>query len=236
MNKVPLHVAIIMDGNGRWAKARKWPRIKGHEAGAESIRVVLKSARQLGVKYLSLYAFSVENWSRPSAEVKGLMSLLVMFLRKEEKELHENTTRLRVIGRTSDLPQKVQNELNRVMEATRHYEDAQLVLCLSYGGRTEIAAAAKKIAEKVEAGELASADINESTVAENLYAPDIPDPDLLVRTSGEMRVSNFLLWQISYSEIYVTDVLWPDFREDEFKKALDEYAKRDRRYGAVHSA
>ncbi len=233
MNKIPEHVAIIMDGNGRWAKSRGWPRIKGHEAGAESIKVVLREARKLGIKYLTLYAFSVENWNRPSLEIKALMQLLATFLKKEEKELHDNQTRLRVIGRVSDLPKNVQKELKRVMEATSHYTEAQLVLSLSYGGRTEIANAARQIAEKVKAGELDPADITEDTVASHLYAPDIPDPELLIRTSGEMRVSNFLLWQISYSEIYVTDVLWPDFREAELNEAIDNYASRNRRFGGV---
>ena len=233
MSKIPEHIAIIMDGNGRWAKARGLPRIKGHEEGAESIRTVLRSARNAGVKYLTLYAFSVENWSRPSAEVSALMHLLVRFLKNEEKELHANQTRLRMIGRTSDLPDSAQKELARVMESTKHYDEAQLILSLSYGGRTEITEAVRKIASEVKNGSLAVSDIDEKTICRNLYAPDIPDPDLLVRTSGEFRISNFLLWQISYSEIYVTDVLWPDFREEEFIKALEEYARRDRRYGGV---
>jgi undecaprenyl diphosphate synthase len=235
MNKIPEHVAIIMDGNGRWAKAHGWPRIKGHEVGAESIRAVLREARKQGIKYLTLYAFSVENWNRPSLEVKALMQLLVTFLKKEEKELHEKETRLRMIGRMSDLPEKVQKELQRVMDATSHYTEAQLVLSLSYGGRTEIANAVRQIAEKVKAGELEPDDITEETVGNHLYAPDIPDPELLIRTSGEMRISNFLLWQISYSEIYVTDVLWPDFREDELNKALADYASRNRRFGGVEN-
>jgi undecaprenyl diphosphate synthase len=228
---VPAHVAIIMDGNGRWAQQRGWPRIKGHEAGAESVRVVLKAARAAGVKYLTLYAFSVENWSRPKAEVDALMRLLAKFLRDREAELHDQKVRLRVTGRPQDLPAYVQAELNRVMAATQHYPDAQLALALSYGGRTEIVDAVRRIAERVRDGELKPEDIDERTVAGHLYTPDIPDPDLLIRTSGEMRVSNFLLWEISYAELYVTDTLWPDFRAAELKLALDAYAKRKRRFG-----
>jgi undecaprenyl diphosphate synthase len=230
---IPVHVAVIMDGNGRWAKARGLPRLKGHEEGAESVRAIIRACRNAGVKYLTLYAFSVENWVRPKSEIDGLMDLLLRFLRRNEKELHENRVRLRVIGRTGDLSAGVRAELDRVMKATDHYTEGCLVLALSYGGRTEIANAARRIAEGVRKGELDPDSIDEKTVAAHLYAPDVPDPDLLIRTSGEMRVSNFLLWQISYAEFYVTPVLWPDFREEEFKKALAEYARRQRRFGDV---
>jgi len=229
----PLHVAVIMDGNGRWAQARGLPRIKGHEEGAESVRCIVRACREAGVKYLTLYAFSVENWMRPRAEIEALMELLLRFLRRNERELHENRVRLRIIGRTDDLPARVQSELARVIQVTAAYTEGNLVLALSYGGRTEIAHAARRIARLARAGELDPEAVDEKTVAAHLYAPDIPDPDLLIRTSGEMRVSNFLLWQISYAEIYVTPVLWPDFREAEFKQALAEYARRDRRFGAV---
>ena len=222
-----------MDGNGRWAKKRGLPRLKGHEEGANSVRAAVRSCRDLGVEYLTLYAFSVENWVRPPSEIRGLMRLLRRFLKDDEHELHENEVRLRVIGRMDDLPKMLQAGLNRVMKATEHYTKGQLILALSYGGRTEIAYAARQIAEKVKAGELDPETVDEATVAAHLYAPDIPDPDLMIRTSGEMRLSNFLLWELSYSEFYVTDVLWPDFREQEFKAAIDAYGRRKRRFGDI---
>jgi undecaprenyl diphosphate synthase len=234
-SSVPRHIAVIMDGNGRWAKGRGLPRIKGHEEGAESVRCIIRCCRQAGVKYLTLYAFSVENWVRPKSEVDGLMDLLVRFLRKCEHELHENRVRLRVIGRQEDLSAAVRAELDRVMRATAGYDEGHLVLALSYGGRTEIAHAARRIAERVKAGEMRPEDVDESAVAAHLYAPEIPDPDLMIRTSGEMRISNFLLWQLSYAELYVTPVLWPDFREKAFRDALDEYSRRERRFGDVES-
>lgn len=234
--KIPRHVAIIMDGNGRWARQRGLPRIKGHEAGAESVRAVLRAAREAGVEYLTLYAFSSENWVRPPSEVQGLMRLLHRFLRREEHELHENRVRLRVIGRLRDLPAPVRSELRRVMKATECYTERQLILALSYGGRWEIVDAVRAIARKVKAGELDPRRIREKTIVEHLYAPDIPDPELMIRTSGELRISNFLLWQLSYTELYFTDVLWPDFREEHFMAALDEYARRERRFGDIGAA
>ncbi|NQT91256.1 MAG: isoprenyl transferase [Lentisphaerae bacterium] len=231
--QIPAHVAIIMDGNGRWAKSRGLPRIKGHEQGAESVKAVVEACRTAGVKYLTLYAFSVENWVRPKDEIMALMGLLMKFLRGQEKELHKHEVRLRITGRLEDLPREVRRELERVMRATEAYESGQLILALSYGARTEIARAARLIAEKAVSGELDPADVDEEVVAAHLYLPDIPDPDLLIRTSGEMRISNFLLWQISYSELYVTDVPWPDFREEEFQNALAEYGKRQRRFGGL---
>jgi undecaprenyl diphosphate synthase len=232
-SKIPRHIAIIMDGNGRWAKERGFSRLKGHEEGTQSVRAVVKACRDLGVKYLTLYAFSVENWVRPKAEVSGLMKLLATFLRSQEHEFHENKVRLRVIGRISDLPKSVQKELDRVMEATKGYDEGHLVLALSYGGRTEIAAAAKQIAKKVKAGECDPEDVDEALIAQHLYAPDIPDPDLMIRTSGEMRISNFLLWQISYAELYITDTMWPDFRSEELGEAIAEYGRRRRRFGDI---
>ncbi len=231
--RVPVHVAIIMDGNGRWAQQRGLPRIKGHEQGAESVRAVLKACRRSGVKYLTLYAFSVENWVRPKAEVEALMNLLKRFLKSQEHELHENRVRLRSIGRLTDLPRSVRRELSRVMKVTEHYREGNLVLALSYGGRTEIAHAARRIAEEVDGGTLRPEEVDEAAVAARLYAPDIPDPDLVIRTSGELRLSNFLLWQASYAEMYFTDVLWPDFREEHWMRALEEYARRRRRFGDV---
>ncbi|MEI6166281.1 MAG: isoprenyl transferase [bacterium] len=231
--KTPTHVAIIMDGNGRWAQQRGLIRSKGHEKGTESVRVAIRACRKLGIRYLTLYAFSVENWNRPKPEIEALMNLLKKFLRNEVRELHENKVRLRAIGRLSDLPKSVRRELNEAMRVTEHYKDATLVLALSYGGRTEIAHAAQALARKVKAGELDPDAIDEAAIAANLYAPDIPDPDLMIRTSGEMRISNFLLWQLSYSELYITDTLWPDFREEHMVKAVEEYSRRHRRYGGL---
>jgi undecaprenyl diphosphate synthase len=230
---IPQHIAIIMDGNGRWAQQRGLPRIQGHEKGAESVREAVRSCQKLGVKYLTLYAFSVENWVRPKAEVSRLMFLLERFMDSEEAELHENEVRLRIIGRRSDLPKRLDRKLKAVEERTRGYDRGHLSLALSYGSRTEIANAARQIAVKAARGELDPEAVDEATVAAHLYAPDVPDPDLLIRTSGEMRVSNFLLWQISYSEIYITDVLWPDFREENLRLAIEDYGRRHRRFGGV---
>ncbi len=229
---VPRHVAVIMDGNGRWAKRRMQPRLFGHRAGAESLRAVLRACREAGVEYLTVYAFSTENWVRPKDEVSGLMSLLKTFLKKDERELHENQVRLRVTGRIQDLPAAVRSELERVMEATKRYEKGHLILALSYGGRTEIVDAVRVLAGKVKAGEIEPAQIDEALLARHLYLPDVPDPDLMIRTSGELRLSNFLLWELSYAEFYFTDTLWPDFREADFAKALAEYSRRQRRFGA----
>ncbi len=230
---VPRHIAIIMDGNGRWAQQRGWPRIKGHEAGADSVRAVVRACRDAGVEYLTLYAFSVENWVRPRDEIGGLMRLLQYFLERNEDELHEHEIRLRVIGRLKDLPAPVRQRLRKVEKATQAYTRGNLILALSYGGRTELVDATRKIAAKVEAGKLKAKSVTEETISAHLYAPDVPDPDLMVRTSGEMRLSNFLLWQLSYAELYVTDVLWPDFREADLQAAINAYGQRHRRYGAV---
>ena len=229
---IPRHVAVIMDGNGRWAKQRGKPRIFGHRAGAESLRAVLRACRDHGVEYLTVYAFSTENWVRPKDEVGGLMSLLKTFLKKDEHELHENQVRLRVTGRIGDLPRSVRTELERVMEATKAYTRWHLILALSYGGRTEITDAVRAIARKVKAGELEPEAIDEAVISRHLYLPDVPDPDLMIRTSGELRLSNFLLWELSYAEFYFTDTLWPDFREPQFAEALAEYSRRQRRFGA----
>jgi len=232
--RIPQHVAIIMDGNGRWAQRRGLPRIRGHQVGTESVRAIVRACKKAGVKYLTLYAFSVENWVRPKTEIRGLMRILKHFLMKEEQELHKNQVRLRVIGRLYDLPADVQAELKRVMKATGHYTGGQLILALSYGGRAEIVDAVRSIAKKVKKGEISPDSIDDKTIAENLYAPDIPDPDLMIRTSGELRISNFLLWQLSYAEFYITDILWPDFREEEFARALEAFSRRRRRFGDVN--
>ncbi|MBN2301809.1 MAG: isoprenyl transferase [Lentisphaerae bacterium] len=230
---IPRHIAIIMDGNGRWAKQRGLSRLQGHKEGAQSVRAIVRACKDEGVKYLTLYAFSTENWARPKEEVAGLMKLLVDFLKEQECELHENKVRLRVIGRTEDMPILVQSELKRVIKATSAYDSGNLTLALSYGGRSEIVRSARLIAEQVRGGRLKPSDIDEATIAENLYAPDVPDPDLMIRTSGEMRISNFLLWQLSYSELYITDTLWPDFRAEQFHEAILEYGRRRRRFGDI---
>ena len=229
---VPRHVAVIMDGNGRWARQRGRPRLFGHRAGADSLRAILRACRDQGVEYLTVYAFSTENWVRPKDEVGGLMSLLKTFLKKDEHELHENQVRLRVTGRIQDLPRAVRAELERVMAATRDYRKGHLILALSYGGRTEIVDAVQAIARKVKAGALDPGQIDDAVIAGHLYLPDVPDPDLMIRTSGELRLSNFLLWELSYAEFYFTDTLWPDFREPHFAEALAEYSRRQRRFGA----
>jgi len=230
---IPRHVAIIMDGNGRWAKNRGLPRIKGHQTGADSVRAILKACRKFDVEFLTLYAFSSENWVRPKPEVTGLMALLKKFLREQSFELHENEVKLRVIGHVQDLPNSVQSELNRVIDETAHYKKGTLTLALSYGGRAELTDAMRSIARKVKDGKINPSSISEKTIQQHLYAPDIPDPDFLIRTSGEMRISNFLLWQLSYAEIYVTPVMWPDFREPEFAAALENYQQRHRRFGDI---
>lgn len=230
---VPRHVAVIMDGNGRWARERGLPRRKGHEAGAESVRAIIRACRDHGVRYLTLYAFSIENWKRPKTEVRHLMTLLTRFLRREEAELHEHRLRFRVIGRLGDLPAATRRELERVMAETREYDGAQLILALSYGARAEIVDAARALARAVSTEGLDPEAIDETLFASYLYAPDVPDPDLMIRTSGEMRISNFLLWQLSYAELYVTDTLWPDFREPHFAEALGAYAARRRRFGGI---
>jgi undecaprenyl diphosphate synthase len=234
-DNIPAHIAIIMDGNGRWANQRGLSRLKGHEAGAETVRCVLRYCRDAGVRFLTLYAFSTENWARPPAEVIGLMALLKKFLRDNEPELHAHQVRLRVIGRRRDLEPAIVRELERVEHATAAYARGQFILALSYSGRSELVQAAQAIAADVSRGALRPEAIDEATIAAHLYAPDVPDPDLIVRTSGEMRISNFLLWQCAYSEFYVTPVLWPDFREPEFRAALEAYGQRQRRYGRVEA-
>ena len=232
LKRIPQHVAIIMDGNGRWAELRGLERCEGHAAGVEPVRASLRAAARHGVKFLTLYAFSVENWKRPKDEVQALMRLLVAHLAGEEPLLHEHQVRLRVMGRRADLPPEVDAALARVEAATRVYE-RQLIVCLSYGGRTEIAHAARELARLAARGEIDPEAIDEAAVARHLYLPDLPDPDLIIRTSGEMRLSNFLLWQASYAELYVTPTLWPDFAEADFQAALDAYVRRHRRYGGL---
>ena len=231
---VPVHVAVIMDGNGRWArKNRLKTRVQGHEAGAESVRAVLRACANTGIRYLTLYAFSTENWKRPEAEVEGLMGLLEKFLRANREELIENNIKLRAIGRLDDLPRNVRAALQEGIEATAGNTQQELILALSYGGRTELLDAMRAIAGKVQAGVVAPEQIDEEMIRSYLYAPDIPDPDLMIRTSGEQRISNFLLWQLCYSELYISPVLWPDFRETDFYDAIENYQHRSRRFGDV---
>ncbi len=229
---VPAHVAIIMDGNGRWAKQRGLPRLEGHRRGAESVRAVLDGARALGVRYLTLYAFSVENWRRPEDEVGGLMELLETFLRREQGNLVKNGVRLRAIGRIEALPPRARAALEEAMAATAHFTEHTLVLALNYGARTEVLDAAKSFAAAVAAGtaRLEDADTWEG-FARHLYTADLPDPDLVIRTSGESRLSNFLLVQAAYAEFVFTPVLWPDFGRPEFEAAVNDYRRRERRYG-----
>ena len=231
--RLPRHVAIIMDGNGRWAKLRHRPRVAGHRAGIASVRDVVESAARIGLEALTLYAFSVENWKRPRAEVSTLMGLLKHYLRAELDTLLRNHIRFGVIGRPEALPADVQDELQRAVERTRSEPGLRFSLALNYGGRAEITDAVKRLWQDLhEQGRGAEA-IDEALVSRYLYTADLPDPDLLIRTSGELRVSNFLLWQIAYSELWVTDVLWPDFRRRHLLQAIADFQKRERRYGGI---
>ncbi len=230
---LPAHVAIIMDGNGRWAKQRHLPRVEGHRNGVESVRVVVRAAGEVGIKYLSLYAFSLENWNRPKEEVDTLMKYLARYLKNEIGELNRNNVKLEAIGQIYRLPEFVQEQLAKTKQALAGNNGLTLILALSYGSRTEIVEAMRNIASKAKAGDIEPAEIDEQLVAEHLYTRHWPDPDLLIRTSGEMRISNFLLWQISYAEFVVTPTLWPDFRRAQFFEALEEYTRRHRRFGGL---
>ncbi|MBP1720522.1 MAG: undecaprenyl pyrophosphate synthetase [Deltaproteobacteria bacterium] len=227
----PEHIAIIMDGNGRWAQQHALGRIAGHRKGSEAVRQVVRSCRKLGIRYLTLFAFSSENWSRPAEEVAALMKLLVQYLRSEEKELLDNGIRLTAIGNTVSLPDRVRKTLQKIMDKTSKNSDMTLVLALNYGGRDEILEAARRILTDHDRGRLVSGDLTPEVFSSYLYTAGIPDPDLLIRTSGEYRVSNFLLWQTAYTEFFFTDVLWPDFREEHLMEAIQDYRKRERRFG-----
>ena len=231
--RMPAHVAIIMDGNGRWAKKRLLNRVRGHEKGADTVRATVRTAREIGLSHLTLFAFSTENWLRPKAEVAALMALLKNFLLDERREMMENGIRLNVLGQVHRLPGGVQEAIARVTADTGHNRDLALNLALSYGGRSELVDAARRMAEAAAAGQLDPAAIDETCMAAHLYTRGMPDPDLLIRTSGEMRISNFLLWQIAYSEIFVTETLWPDFNREEFLSILRAYQGRERRFGKV---
>ena len=231
--KLPAHVAIILDGNGRWAKKRLLNRISGHEKGSETVRTIVRACREIGISYLTLYAFSTENWQRPKTEVEALMTLLKKFLQSEREEMVENNIRLRAIGQLDRLPTKVRKELDQTMTATREQTGMNLILALSYGGRAEIVRMVQEVAEKIKRGTIDSQAVNEGLISDHLYTRDIPDPDLLIRTSGEMRISNFLLWQIAYTELFVTPTLWPDFSKEEFLQILKDFQVRVRRFGTV---
>ena len=231
--RLPSHVAIIMDGNGRWAANRNLPRVAGHRAGASAVRRSVETAARLGLECLTLYAFSTENWKRPRLEIRALMDLLTEFLRKELKSLKENNIQFRMIGRGEGLNISVLEHIRRAELATYQNTGLRLNIAINYGGRAEIVDAMRKLAREVAGGRLSPEDIDERMIESKLYTCALPDPDLVIRTSGETRVSNFLLWQIAYSEIHVIDTLWPDFGEKDFFAALIEYQKRDRRFGNV---
>ncbi|MBK1835610.1 isoprenyl transferase [Roseibacillus ishigakijimensis] len=231
--RTPDHIAIIMDGNGRWAKERGLPRREGHRAGAESVREAVEVCRELGVRHLTLYAFSAENWRRPQTEIDALMMLLDRFLAEKTGELNKQGVRLHTIGQIERLPAKNQRRLAKAKAETANNRELNLILALSYGGREEITAAARRLAEKVKAGELTPEEIDNDLLAQHLDTADFPDPDLLVRTSGELRLSNFLLWQLSYAEIVTTKKYWPEFKREDLRAAVAEYSRRHRRFGGL---
>ncbi len=229
----PRHIAIIMDGNGRWAKARGLPRTAGHRQGVEAVRRTIRGALDLGIEYVTLFSFSSENWGRPADEVTDLMGLMRRYLRSETAELSEQGVRVRIIGERARLPRDIAEMINQLEVQTRVNTRLNLIVALSYGGRAEIALAARHIAQAVESGQLTSNDVTEDLVGQCLFTDGIPDPDLLIRTSGEKRISNFLLWQLAYSELIFVDTLWPDFGKDELESAIAEFRQRDRRYGVA---
>ncbi|WP_300667337.1 isoprenyl transferase [Desulfoluna sp.] len=232
-DRLPAHVAIIMDGNGRWAKKRVLNRVKGHEKGAGAVRTVVESCTKFGIPYLTLYAFSTENWQRPKKEVDALMGLLTRFLRNERKQLQKNGVRLTAIGELHRLPEEVRRELDLAMAETKDNTRLTLCLALSYGSRSELVEMVQRISGEVKVGHIEAADVDEKMVSQFLFTRDFPDPDLVIRTSGEMRLSNFLLWQCAYSEIFFTETLWPDFGESEFASILKDFQERERRFGKV---
>ena len=233
LQRLPQHVAVIMDGNGRWAQQRGLSRIEGHKRGKDSVRAVVEASRRLGIKYLSLFAFSTENWNRPRREVTALMGLLRRYLRSELRKMMRNEIRLRAIGDLRRLPAVLQQDLQATIDATKDNQRMTVVLAVSYSGRDDIVQAARALAREVRQGRVKPEDIDEAAFGGYLHTADIPDPDLLIRTSGEMRISNFFLWQSAYTEIYVTDTLWPDFREPQFLEALAQFQQRERRFGRV---
>jgi len=231
--RLPRHIAIIMDGNGRWAKRKMMPRTMGHRAGMKSLKEVVKACSDLGVPVLTVYAFSTENWKRPIQEVDYLMNLLIEYLHKELAELNENNVHINMLGDYDPLPERCQHEINEAVMLTRNNTGLMFNIALNYGSRKEILRVINILAKKVMLGELQPEDINENVISSHLYTAGLPDPDLLIRTAGEMRISNFLLWQIAYTELYVADCMWPDFTREELYKAILVYQKRDRRFGAI---
>ena len=235
-DRLPQHIAVIMDGNGRWAQRRHLPRVAGHRAGVQSARTAIETCMRLGIPALTLYAFSMENWRRPKAEIDFLMRLLREYLRKELPSIHRNNIRMLVIGRPDQLPEEVRGDIDRAMELTAGNSGMKLAVALNYGGRAELVDAFNRILDRVRNNGLANARVDEEMISQHLYTAGLPDPDLLIRTSGEMRVSNFLLWQIAYAEIYVTETLWPDFSRAKLYEALLDFQKRERRYGGLAEA
>ncbi len=231
--RLPQHVAIIMDGNGRWAQRRGMTRIEGHKRGKDSVRAIVETSRRLGIKWLSLFAFSTENWDRPRREVNALMGLLRRYLRTELRKMMKNEIRLLAVGNLDRLPAGLQDDLHKTIEATRNNAGMTVVLAVSYSGREDILQATRALAQDVASGRLAPSDLNAAVFNSYLATGSMPDPDLLIRTSGEMRISNFYLWPLAYTEVYVTDTLWPDFREAEFVEALTHFQQRERRFGRV---
>ncbi len=232
--RLPRHIAIIMDGNGRWAKRRGLPRVAGHKAGIDAVRATVETCARMGVRALTLYAFSVENWKRPRSEVETLWGLLHTYMRRELPNLMKNSIRVRAIGRLAALPEQVRSDLREAMQETAGNTGLQVNLAINYSGRAEIADAVNALIEEArQQGSVAKLDVDEEAIASRLYTAGLPDPDLLIRTSGEMRISNFLLWQIAYAELYVTSTLWPDFRRGDLLRAVLEYQKRDRRFGGL---
>jgi undecaprenyl diphosphate synthase len=230
---LPRHVAVIMDGNGRWARTRGLPRIEGHRRGADTVRRISEACGRLGIPYLTLYCFSNENWKRPAEELSFLMSLLKQYLIRERATLVERQVRLKIIGRREGLPADVLQEMDQSVALSQHHTGLTLCLAINYGARQELVDAVRRIGEEVRVGSLPVEEIGEQTIQQRLYTSELPDPDLVIRTSGEMRVSNFLLWQISYSELWVTTKAWPEFSEDDFAEALADFSQRQRRFGAI---
>ena len=233
INNIPEHVAIIMDGNGRWAKQQGHVRLFGHATGVEAVREALKAATEVKVKYLTLYAFSTENWNRPKEEVDGLMDLLVTTIANEIESLNENGVRLDAIGNIDELPEKCRDELKNAIDRTKSNEGTCLILALNYSSKYELKSAIKEIAQKYKVGEIELSDITDQLVSQHLYTAKIPDPELMIRTSGELRISNFLLWQLAYSELHFTPIFWPDFKKEDFFQAIYDYQNRERRFGMV---
>jgi undecaprenyl diphosphate synthase len=231
LDRIPSHVAIIMDGNGRWAQSKNLPRMAGHNAGMQTIKEIVKASSAIGVKHLTVYAFSTENWKRSTEEVSGIFKLIVIYIEKELKELHENNVKVRVLGDYEKLPKEAVLSLSRSLETTKDNTGLQFNIALNYGGRDEILRSVKKLAQDVEAGSLKADEITEEMISDNLYTAGVPDPDMIIRTSGEMRLSNYLLWQCAYSELVFTDVLWPDFTREEYEKMIEIFQNRKRRFG-----